>query len=274
MSGLTNPPLAISVSASVYEWKDGQVLKLFHQKSPFNANELAAINAASAYLPVPVVIDGMIEVDGREGIVLERIDGPTMAEYVMNRPGSEIECATQMADLHAEMHRLDVSASLGFDTHYFLTLIINIKNGLSSDMGTAVMEILDRLPGGDALCHGDFYPNNIIMANDGPVIIDWTTGSRGSPLSDFASTWLLSRFWPELYPNRNPVANRFWQAYLNRYRELRSISEDEFASWQIVQAAARLSFGQGNNSYPPAVCEAFSDFVQAMLEKRTHPWLS
>ena len=53
---------------------------------------------------------------------------------------------------------------------------------------------LDAMPKHTKLCHGDFNPSNIIIAEDGtPYIIDWSHATQGNASADAARTYLL--FW-------------------------------------------------------------------------------
>ncbi len=267
-----DPPLASGATADVLAWKDGQVLKLFRERSPYHGHELAATRAASATgLSVPAVFGGLIEVEDREGIVFERVDGPTMARYLEDHPDSAIECARQMADLHVEIHQREVSDIL--ELGEVLAWAIDQAIGLTPGNRKAVLGILDRLPGGTALCHGDFHPHNIIMAAHGPVAIDWAVGAWGNPLADFARTWLISRLWLSNLSSGKPKGywNTFWQTYLSRYRELRSCPEAELVNWQIVATAASLCLDQSMNSIPAAT-ELRLDFIHATLKGETHCW--
>jgi tRNA A-37 threonylcarbamoyl transferase component Bud32 len=267
-----DPPRASGAAADVLAWKDGQVLKLFRERSPYHGHELAATRAASATgLSVPAVIDGLIEVEDREGIVFERVDGPTMAQYLEDHPDSAIECARQMADLHVEIHQREVSDIL--ELGEVLAWAVGRADGLTPDNRTAVLGVLDRLSGGTALCHGDFHPHNIIMAAHGPVAIDWAVGARGNPLADFARTWLISRLWLSNLGWGKPKQYwiTFWQTYLSRYRELRSCPEGELVDWQIVATAASLCLDRSMNSIPAAT-ELRHDFIRATLKGETHRW--
>ena len=50
------------------------------------------------------------------------------------------------------------------------------------------------MPKHDKVCHGDFNPSNIIIAEDGtPYIIDWSHATQGNASADAARTYLL--FW-------------------------------------------------------------------------------
>ena len=37
----------------------------------------------------------------------------------------------------------------------------------------------------------DLHPLNVILSNEGPVVVDWTNAARGDPLVDVAVTWVL-----------------------------------------------------------------------------------
>ena len=93
--------------SEVYTWGDGQVLKLFRPGRTSNMKEMAVAGTAhKAGVPGPEVIDGLIDVNGREGIVFERIDGLTLFEYLKDNPNpSELAtCAKQTAELLARIH--------------------------------------------------------------------------------------------------------------------------------------------------------------------------
>jgi hypothetical protein len=68
--------------SDVYAWGEGRVLKLFHGRvAPDRAARKYAVIRAihAAGIPSPAVYD-LIEVEGRCGIVLERIDGASLLE--------------------------------------------------------------------------------------------------------------------------------------------------------------------------------------------------
>ncbi|TMA37195.1 MAG: aminoglycoside phosphotransferase family protein, partial [Deltaproteobacteria bacterium] len=44
--------------------------------------------------------------------------------------------------------------------------------------------MLETLPDGDQLCHGDMHPGNIMLSRRGPMVIDWTNARRGHPAAD------------------------------------------------------------------------------------------
>ena len=61
------------------------------------------------------------------------------------------------------------------------------------EMKATVFEVLDSLPDGDRLCHGDFHPGNILRTDGEPVIIDWPNVTAGDPTADYVRTDLMMR---------------------------------------------------------------------------------
>jgi tRNA A-37 threonylcarbamoyl transferase component Bud32 len=266
--------LASASTADVYAWGAGHVLKLFHERTPWHANEVSATRIAhEACLPVPEVIDGLIEVGEQEGIVFERVDGPTMTEYIEDHPDKVEYCAQQAAQLHARIHSTK-AADLP-PLAEVLTWSIQLAVPLEEKTRKAVMDVLNGLPAEGMLCHNDFYPNNIIVSSQGPVVIDWAVGTRGSPLADLARTWLISKLWlGRLEEKKDPehlylLWQQFWETYFRQYRELRTIYSEELIQWQIVAVTASLVWDAHVGSVDQRV-----SFVKAALCGAEHPWLS
>ncbi len=265
--------IARASTAEVYAWGAGQVLKLFHERSPWHANEVAATKVArEAHLPVPEVIEGLIEIGEREGIVFERIDGPVMTEYIEDHPDQVEECAQQAAELHARIHSTAVSELPPLTE--LLAWSVQQAEPLEEDTRKAVLEVLHGLPAGGMLCHNDFHPTNIIVSSQGPVAIDWAIGTRGNPLADFARTWLISKMWLDgLEADRAPehsqfLWQRFWKTYFRRYRALRPYNSEDLIPWKIVTATASLAWDQTVKSTNQRV-----SLIKAALSDTEHPWL-
>jgi hypothetical protein len=93
-------------TAEIFAWKDHQVLKLLRHGFPADiAVREAEITQAvyQAGLPAPAV-EGTIEVDGRTGVIFERIDGPLLANIFIKKPWQLFRLARIVAELHAAIH--------------------------------------------------------------------------------------------------------------------------------------------------------------------------
>jgi tRNA A-37 threonylcarbamoyl transferase component Bud32 len=266
--------LASASTADVYVWGVGHVLKLFKERIPWHANEVTATRVAhEAHLPVPEVIDGLIDVGEREGIVFERIDGSTMTEYIEDHPDKAEYCAQQAAELHVRIHSTEVTELPPLVE--VLTWSIQQADPLEERTRKIVLDVLNGLPAEGMLCHNDFYPNNIIMSSQGPMVIDWAIGTRGSPLADLARTWLISKMWLDGLEEKKASEHlqlmwqRFWETYFRQYGELRLFNLEDLIQWQIVTATASLVWDATIASFDQRV-----SFVKAALCGAEHPWLS
>jgi thiamine kinase len=110
------------------------------------------------------------------------------------------------------------------------------------------LERLNQLPDGDALCHGDYHPDNVLMTRNGPIIIDWGSASSGHPLADVAQTELLLQVGepPSSQLHRwllSSAQTLVRSVYIRRYLRLRPASARDLAAWRFPIAVARLGEG-------------------------------
>ena len=91
--------------AEIFLWGDDKIIKLFWgNRLGMAAAEVACSQAAySAGIRVPNVID-VVEIENREGIIYERIIGPTIREEIARNPHRIVSYACQLAELHASIH--------------------------------------------------------------------------------------------------------------------------------------------------------------------------
>jgi aminoglycoside phosphotransferase (APT) family kinase protein len=98
-------------------------------------------------------VPGVLEVR-EDALVLERIGGPTMLQELFRRPWRLRRHASLLAGLHKRLHEIDAG------------------------------------DGGRQL-HLDLHPENVILSDAGPVVIDWTNARGGEPALDVAMTWVI-----------------------------------------------------------------------------------
>jgi Ser/Thr protein kinase RdoA (MazF antagonist) len=245
-SQLTSPSLATGRTAEIYPWQTDQVLKLFFEWFPrenieYEARIVRAIQLSG--LPIPAVGE-ILEIDGRIGLVYQRVNGESMWAAISMQPWKLFQYARRTADLHVAMHATSIVADIP-PLHQKLTYKLNHAQALPDSLRYKALAALERLPEGDRLCHGDFHPANILLTDGGEVIIDWIDASLGNPLADLARTTILLLGVVETSPSFNAqqktVIRLFHSAYLRAYFKLRPGGKDEYQRWLPVVAAARLS---------------------------------
>jgi len=235
-------------TAEVYLWGDKEVLKLFRQKFPWEGVEReyrVSKEVEKLGLPVPRV-GQLIEVEGRKGITYEKVLGPSLLQEVTRHPLSMSKYAEQLAAIQYKLHQCKVEEL----PSYKEALEWNIRHteALTDTERFEILEVLERLPEMDCLCHGDLHPGNIIADMDRTVVLDWMTAAAGCPSADVARTLLLleDAALPDginglkkliMIMMRKRIANK----YLKKYLRLSGVSKDDITNWRLPIIAARLT---------------------------------
>jgi len=234
-------------TAEVFEWGENRVLKLYRNDFPKAAieNEFrVGLELFNKNLPVPEV-DRFIELDDRLGIVFERVNGRTMMSLLSSQPWKIAGEAHKLAELHKAI-QIDVDVKIPSQK---LRLKESIAKSeiLCNELKADLLGVLQRLPDGNVLCHGDFHPDNVIVSKNKVVVIDWMTATIGNPMSDVARTSIIFKFGaiPEhkskIETNIiNFVRMKFYNEYIKHYLKITGVSRESIEQWEVVLAAGRL----------------------------------
>jgi aminoglycoside phosphotransferase (APT) family kinase protein len=251
--------------AEIFAWDDDTVLRL---PRPWASHirvesEAAAMRAAAASgVDVPKVY-GTTIVDGRAGLVMDRVEGPDLITLMGRRPWSVPRAARIVGREQARMHNVVAPTDLPPLRDRSRAKIEGAAELPAAFAGLA-LRTLEALPDGDRLCHGDFHPGNVLLGDRGPAVIDWTAATRGDPAGDLARTRLLlhigaaEEHMPAMiqFMMRHMQAfgrGAFFRLYLRAYRRSRSIDDDLVDRWEIVRAADRIF--EGIEAERPALLE-------------------
>lgn len=224
--------------AEVFAWEPGLVIKLYRDPADTESavEEAAATTAAvAAGVPAPRC-GGTAVVEGRIGVILERLSGPVLGDLVL--AGDVDESMATLADLHARVHE---RSGAGFPSAH-RRLAARIERVLPAGLAAPVLDHLAGLPDGDAVIHGDIHPFNV-MGDDGRwLVIDWDAVYRGPPAFELART----RFLLEEAAYVEGAANAELRAaaarrFLSEYPA--PVDSGEVAAWRLPVLAARIAEG-------------------------------
>lgn len=168
-----------------------KIVKVFDDSFP-KANILnEALNQARVEetdLNIPGIRE-VTKIGGKWAIVMDYIDGKTVAQLMREEPGKEEEYLDRMVALQVEMHSKRVP------------LLPRLKDKMLNKIAqtdfndTVKYELqmrIESMPKHLKLCHGDFNPDNIIITGDGKAfIIDWSHATQGNASCDVARTYLI-----------------------------------------------------------------------------------
>jgi aminoglycoside phosphotransferase (APT) family kinase protein len=222
------PPIAAGNEAELFAWGD-KVLKLSKRPGdPSQAEHEAAVLRAVAPFGLGPALVSVIEVEGRWGLVMERIEAPTLAS-TLGDPGLIGELLELMVTLHRRIHAVTAPADLP-DLKQRLATRIGRAERLPQTVRDDLQARLAAMPADDRLCHGDFHPFNILGLDANARVIDWLDASRGVPAADVCRTYVLAgAYYPEL-------ARSYREAYL----DAAGLKQADVDAWLPFVAAARL----------------------------------
>ena len=184
--------IAVRTNKTVY--RDGDLaIKVFdsdYSKADVLNEALNQARVEETELNVPKLKEVCV-VDGKYAIVSEFIQGKTLAALMEEEPDKREAYRAMFVDLQIKMHA-QTCPLLGKLKDKMNRKIS--QSGLDATNRYELHTRLEGMPTHSKLCHGDFYPSNIIIKEDGTAnILDWSHATQGNASADAARTYLL--FW-------------------------------------------------------------------------------
>lgn len=184
--------IAVRNSKTVY--RDGDLcIKVFDEdfsKADVLNEALNQARIEETGLNIPKVKEVMT-IDGKWAIVSDYIKGKTLAQLMEEHPEKKDEYIEKLVDLQLEVNSKECP------------LLNKLRDKMQSKISQSQLDATTRyelhtrlngMPKHNKVCHGDFNPSNIIIADDGKAyIIDWSHATQGNASADAARTYLL--FW-------------------------------------------------------------------------------
>ena len=141
-------------------------------------------------LNIPKILE-VTMIDGKWAIVSDYIEGKTLSQLMAEDTEGE------KLDEYLELF-VDVQLSIHQKKCPLLTKLkdkMHRKISSSTIDATTRYELhtrLEGMPKHNKVCHGDLWPSNIIITEDGtPFVIDWAHATQGNASEDVARTYLL-----------------------------------------------------------------------------------
>ena len=184
-------------------------------------------------LNIPKIL-GVNMIDGKWAIVNEYIEGKTLAQLMEENPDKKDEYIELLVDLQMDVHSRKSP---------LLTKLkdkMNRKISLSTLDATTRYELhtrLEGMPKHNKVCHGDFNPSNVIIAEDGTAyILDWSHATQGNASADVARTYLLfclqgddigAEKYLNVFCKKSDTAKQYVQKWMPIVAASQSVKENE-----------------------------------------------
>lgn len=149
-------------ASQVYALDAHRVLR----RSAFDTEDEARVMAWARDFgyPVPEVFDA-----AAGDLVMERLHGPTLGAALFAGQVAPDRAGAVLLGLHERLHRIEAPPWLPLAAHDV------------DASGAAPARLL----------HLDLHPENVVLTEDGPFLVDWTNAAAGSGAFDIAVSWAI-----------------------------------------------------------------------------------
>jgi len=189
----------------------------------YEAAMMGFVEAAGLATPRPIEV---LSVAGQMCLKMSRVTGQSFNTVFAGDLGRARELTDDLVRLQMEIHGKQIT--LPISLKYRLRDRLRFNLNLDPARRQALLALCDRMPDGDALCHGDFHGANILVDNGAYGVIDWIEVAKGDALVDASHSYMTigisSREWAELY--------------LERYCAASGAEREDILRWLPVQAGS------------------------------------
>jgi len=193
-------------AADVYELDRRRVLRRYRVKADVEHEARLMRYLWSAGFPVPEVYDA-----GGTDMVMARLRGIDLLTDLAKRPWLARRHARTLARMHDQLHE------------------IVAPPWLPAPLGD-----------GDRVIHLDLHLGNVVLAETGPVVIDWSNGAAGPPGADVAMAALIMRI-SEVDGLRRPVRLVAGRVRRSVVRQFEHRASHDAGPWLVEVAKLRLA---------------------------------
>lgn len=213
----------------IYE-HDGKVYKTFD--ASFSKADILneALNTARVE-EIDIHIPGILGVEMNENesvIIMEYIKGKNLQELMNENPDKEDEYLELFVDLQLDIHAQKAPMLNKLKDK------MNRKISASDFDATTRYDLhtrLESMPRHNKVCHGDYNPSNVIIAEDGtPYVLDWSHVTQGNASADVARTYLLFKL-----KGKDELAEK----YLNLFCMKADTAKQYVQKWMPIVAASQ-----------------------------------
>ena len=228
--------IAVRNKKTIY--RDGdKCIKVFHEdysKADILHEALNQARIEETGLNIPRIL-AVTTVDGKWAIVSEYIKGKTLAQLMQENEDEKEKYLEMLVDLQLEVHSKTCP------------MLAKLKDKMNRKISQTALDAttrydlhtrLESMPKHNKVCHGDFNPSNIIIAEDGTAyILDWSHATQGNASADAARTYLLF-----CLSGDTDAADK----YLNLFCRKSDTAKQYVQKWMPIVAASQSVKGNAN----------------------------
>ena len=231
------------------------MIKLY--KEDVSYNELVrekrySVEAFKLGVPTPLSGD-LIEVDGKKGLIFERIKTKTSIARMLADDYSRLdEFAMEFAAISKRLHSIICDTAVFPNVKDVYKIYVDNFKGITDEEKEKIKRFIDNTDDKDTCLHGDFHFGNVIVTADNQkLFIDMADFAYGDPLFDLGTMYFVThndrdKHSEILFHNTNEVLKEFYEHFARYYFPYKTLDEvDEmlkpFAALTVIHFASKTS---------------------------------
>lgn len=179
-------------------------------------------------------LEEVTKIDGKWSIVVDYIEGKTLAEIIENDRENLEKYMEKFVDIQMEIHSKKSP------------LLNKLKDKMNRKISETNLDAttryelhtrLEGMPKHTKVCHGDFNPSNIIISPTGDYyVLDWSHATQGNASADAARTYLsfslkgdtkAAEMYMDIFCKKSDTAKQYVQQWLPIVAASQSVKGNE-----------------------------------------------
>ena len=178
-------------NGAVYRISEDEIVKVNYNPATYAALDMELAKAQEAFLlgvPTAISFDLVDCGEGRRGVVYETIKSKSLGETIQSNPELMEELTEKYIEQLHILHAVHTDNPVfGNAKDSYRKQVEGASKYLTEEEGQMLQQLLEALPEGDTLTHGDAHTKNIMIQNGEMLWIDMEGMAVGHPIYDLIS---------------------------------------------------------------------------------------
>ena len=178
-------------NGAVYRISEDEIVKVNYNPLTYAALDKELAKAKEAFLlgvPTAISFDLVDCGEGRRGVVYETIKSKSLGETIQSNPDQMEELTEKYVEQLNILHAVHTDNPVfGNAKDSYRKQVEGASKYLTEEEGKMLEQLLEMLPEGDRLTHGDAHTKNIMIQNGEMLWIDMEGMAVGHPIYDLIS---------------------------------------------------------------------------------------
>lgn len=220
--------LAKGGNGAVYRYDEETIVKVFYAKDALPEIKQERENARRAFvLGINTAIPyGIVRVGDGYGTVAELLNAVSVSQLMSENPNDTSAAVNHYVTMLKSIHEIEVSVGeFPNMKQTALSWVDFLAEHMPMEQYKKLRWLVENVPDTNNLMHGDYHPNNVLIQNGEPLLIDMDTLCIGHPIFEFGSMYNAFVGFSELDPENIvkflgcslETTESFWKTSLKLY---------------------------------------------------------